>query len=43
MFDWIPTIDEVIDFWDCRIMGHKWGKRDDGVVQCMQCGKVRKA
>ena len=33
-FDWIPTIDEVMDFWDCRVMGHEWR---DGF--CKKCGK----
>lgn len=42
LFDWVPTVDEVINWWDCRVMGHKWVECDDlrGDFICSQCGKV---
>lgn len=41
MFDWIPTIDEIFDFWDCRIMGHKWVAKEYGGEVCSVCRKER--
>jgi hypothetical protein len=39
LFDFIPTIDEVLSFWECRIDGHKWVKDENGNVFCKECGK----
>lgn len=41
MFDWIPTIGEVVNWVDCRIVGHDYGEFGDA-DECRQCGKVRK-
>ena len=43
LFDWIPSIDEVVDFIDCRIAGHAWTVyKENGVPSfrvCRQCKK----
>lgn len=42
LFDWIPTIPEVIDFIDCRIVGHAWKTfivEGHTVRVCQNCGK----
>lgn len=36
LFDWVPTVEEVIDFIDCRLTGHDW---KDGV--CLVCRKKK--
>lgn len=36
LFDWVPTVDEVIDFVECRLMGHQWREG-----RCTVCGKKR--
>lgn len=45
IFDWIPTIDEVTNFVECRVLDHKWVKivADDGsiFVICGRCGKIK--
>ena len=41
IFDWVPTIDEVIDYWDCRISGHKYKMHDDGKIRCEVCDKEK--
>lgn len=46
IFDWIPSVEEVFEFVECRLSGHIWGRyRDDeGFVfrRCKTCGKVEK-
>jgi hypothetical protein len=46
LFDWIPTVDEVIEFVDCRLTGHAWTIYYDGNVPefriCRQCNKREK-
>lgn len=39
LFDWIPTVGEVIDFLDCRLVGHTWVRHESGIVYCKVCGK----
>lgn len=43
LFDWIPSVDEVFEFIDCRLTGHAWTVYErDGVPQfriCRQCKK----
>jgi hypothetical protein len=41
--DWIPTIEEVADFVECRVMGHSWvWNGNKTVIYCEHCGKVKK-
>lgn len=42
LLDWIPTIEETIDFIVCRATGHSWVKLKDGRVICEACRKIRK-
>jgi hypothetical protein len=43
IFDWIPTVEEVIDFIDCRIMGHDWVYDLVSKTRtCQQCKKVER-
>ena len=43
LFDWVPTVEEVFDFIDCRLAGHTWRnyvRPDSSVVRvCAVCGK----
>lgn len=35
-FDWVPTVGEVVDWTECRIIGHDW---ENG--KCKTCGKKK--
>jgi len=39
LFDFIPTIDEIVNFWECRLSGHKWIEDVNGHIYCKECGK----
>lgn len=40
MFDWVPTLEEIGNWIDCRLDGHEWVKDDEGKTYCKVCGKV---
>ena len=41
LFDWVPTMPDVIDWIDCRLTGHDWVRDEDDsvVVVCKNCGQ----
>lgn len=43
IFDWVPTIPEVMDYIECRIVGHDFTyieTKDGARFVCKICGKV---